>query len=127
LAANTVAGLLGFGDRERLQSIIATLIAGEADNSGDSPPDASASDTGAAFGQDDTEFTIFNTDRKLAALQTAAKMLATLNEKKSLIYFSGGLFMHWMRIPAMPVRCNRFVGHLGCAGRFHRQEVHSRS
>jgi VWFA-related protein len=79
------------GDRERLQSIVATLIAGEADNSGDSPPDASASDTGAAFGQDDTEFTIFNTDRKLAALQTAAKMLATLNEKKSLIYFSGGL------------------------------------
>jgi VWFA-related protein len=79
------------GDRERLQSIVATLIAGEADNSGDSPPDASASDTGAAFGQDDTEFNIFNTDRKLAALQTAAKMLATLNEKKSLIYFSGGL------------------------------------
>jgi VWFA-related protein len=82
------------GDRERLQSIVATLIAGEADNSGDSPPDASASDTGAAFGQDDTEFTIFNTDRKLAALQTAAKMLATLNEKKSLIYFSGGLSLN---------------------------------
>ncbi len=82
------------GDRERLQSIIATLIAGEADNSGDSPPDASASDTGAAFGQDDSEFTIFNTDRKLAALQTAAKMLSTLNEKKSLIYFSGGLSLN---------------------------------
>jgi len=82
------------GDRERLQSIVATLIAGEADNSGDSPPDASASDTGAAFGQDDTEFTIFNTDRKLAALQTAAKMLSTLNEKKSLIYFSGGLSLN---------------------------------
>jgi VWFA-related protein len=82
------------GDRERLQSIVATLIAGEADNSGDSPPDASASDTGAAFGQDDTEFTIFNTDRKLAALQTAAKMLATLNEKKSLIYFAGGLTLN---------------------------------
>jgi VWFA-related protein len=81
------------GDRERLQSIIATLIVGEADNSGDSPPDASAPDTGAAFGQDDTEFTIFNTDRKLAALQTAAKMLGTLNEKKSLIYFAGGLML----------------------------------
>jgi VWFA-related protein len=82
------------GDRERLQSIIATLIAGEADNSGDSPPDASASDSGAAFGQDDTEFTIFNTDRKLAALQTAAKMLGTLNEKKSLLYFTGGLMLN---------------------------------
>ncbi len=79
------------GDRERLQSVVATIIAGEADNSGDSAPGAGASDTGAAFGQDDTEFSIFNTDRKLAALQTAAKMLGTLNEKKLLIYFSGGL------------------------------------
>jgi hypothetical protein len=38
-----------------------------------------------------SEFTIFNNDRKLAALQTAAKMPAKLNEKKSLIFFSGGL------------------------------------
>ena len=48
-------------------------------------------DTGAAFGQDDSEFNIFNTDRQLAALQTAAKMLGQLNEKKSLIYFASGL------------------------------------
>ena len=34
-------------------------------------------DTGAAFGQDDGEFNIFNTDRQLAALQTAAKMLGS--------------------------------------------------
>ncbi len=78
-------------DRERLQTIVATLIAGEADNTGDNPPDASASDSGAAFGQDDTEFTIFSTDRKLAALQTAAKMLGSLNEQKVLICFYGGL------------------------------------
>jgi VWFA-related protein len=82
------------GDRERLESIVATLIAGEADNTGNSPPGAAASDTGAAFGQDDSEFTIFNTDRSLAALQTAAKMLATLNEKKSLIYFAAGLSLN---------------------------------
>jgi VWFA-related protein len=48
-------------------------------------------DTGAAFGQDDGEFNLFNTDRQLAALQTAAKMLGTLNEKKALIYFASGL------------------------------------
>jgi len=53
--------------------------------------DDAASDTGAAFGQDDGEFNIFNTDRQLAALQTAVKMLGTLNEKKSLIYFASGL------------------------------------
>ena len=79
------------GDRDRLQSVIATLIAGEADNTGDNPPDASASDSGAAFGQDDSEFSIFNTDRKLAALQTAAKMLGTLNEQKVLVCFYSGL------------------------------------
>src|SRR5439155_15727738 len=48
-------------------------------------------DTGAAFGQDDSEFNIFNTDRQLSALQTAAKMLGQLSEKKSLIYFASGL------------------------------------
>ena len=44
--------------------------------------DDSASDTGAAFQQDDTEFNIFNTDRQLSALETAVKMLGSLNEKK---------------------------------------------
>jgi VWFA-related protein len=79
------------GDRDKLQTIIATLVAGEADNTGDSLPGADASDNGGAFGQDDSEFNIFNTDRQLAALQTATKMLGSLNEKKSLIYFASGL------------------------------------
>ncbi len=79
------------GDRDRLQSIVATMIVGEADNMSDTNNDASAADTGAAFGQDDAEFNVFNTDRGLAALQTAAKMLGALNEKKVLIYFASGL------------------------------------
>ena len=49
------------------------------------------SDSGAAFGQDDSEFNIFNTDRQLSALQTAATMLGSLSEKKALVYFSSGL------------------------------------
>jgi VWFA-related protein len=78
-------------DRDRLESIIETLVVGEDQNSGDTTNDASSADTGAAFGQDDSEFNIFNTDRQLSALQTAAKMLGTLNEKKALIYFASGL------------------------------------
>ena len=35
-----------------------------------------------AFGQDDGEFNIFNTDRQLAALQTAAKMLGQLQREE---------------------------------------------
>jgi VWFA-related protein len=78
-------------DRDRLLSIIETLIVGEDQNSGDTVNDASSADTGAAFGQDDSEFNIFNTDRQLSALQTAAKMLGSLSEKKALIYFASGL------------------------------------
>jgi VWFA-related protein len=52
---------------------------------------AAASDTGSAFGEDDSEFNLFNTNRQLAALQTAVKMLSSLNEKKVLIYFTSGL------------------------------------
>ena len=78
-------------DRNHLLSILQTLIVGEGQGSVDSVDDASSADTGAAFGQDDSEFNVFNTDRQLSALQTAATMLGALNEKKSLIYFASGL------------------------------------
>ena len=44
-----------------------------------------------AFGQDTAEFNLFNTDRQLSALQTAVNMLRSVNERKSLVYFAGGL------------------------------------
>jgi VWFA-related protein len=78
-------------DRNKLLSILTTLIVGEGQGSIETIEDASSADTGAAFGQDDSEFNVFNTDRQLSALQTAAKMLGQLNEKKSLIYFASGL------------------------------------
>jgi VWFA-related protein len=78
-------------DRDRLLSSIETMIVGEGEGYDETDADAAAADTGAAFGQDDSEFNIFNTDRQLSALQTAAKMLGTLSEKKALVYFSSGL------------------------------------
>jgi VWFA-related protein len=78
-------------DRNKLLSILETLIVGEGQGSVETIDDASSADTGAAFGQDDSEFNVFNTDRQLSALQTAAKMLGQLSEKKSLIYFASGL------------------------------------
>jgi VWFA-related protein len=78
-------------DRNKLLSVLQTLIVGEGQGNIESVDDASSADTGAAFGQDDSEFNIFNTDRQLSALQTASKMLGNLNEKKSLIYFASGL------------------------------------
>jgi VWFA-related protein len=78
-------------DRNRLLSILQTLIVGEGQGSADSIDDSASADTGAAFGQDDSEFNVFNTDRQLSALQTTARMLAQINEKKALIYFASGL------------------------------------
>src|SRR5581483_1585697 len=78
-------------DRDRLLSILQTIAVGEGQGYDESGNDASGSDLGAAFGQDDSEFNIFNTDRQLSALQTAATMLGQVSEKKSLIYFASGL------------------------------------
>ena len=78
-------------DRNRLLSILETMIVGEGQDSAETVDDASSADTGAAFGQDDSEFNVFNTDRQLSALETAARILGHLSEKKSLIYFAGGL------------------------------------
>ena len=78
-------------DRNRLLSILQTMVVGEGQGSADSVDDSSSADTGAAFGQDDSQFNVFNTDRQLSALQTAVRMLGNVNEKKSLIYFASGL------------------------------------
>jgi VWFA-related protein len=78
-------------DRNRLLSILATIVVGEGNGLAGTVDDASSTDTGTAFGQDDSEFNVFNTDRQLSALQTAARMLGKVNEKKSLIYFASGL------------------------------------
>lgn len=78
-------------DRNRLLSILQTLTVGEDQGGQNSIQDASSADTGASFGQDDSEFNVFNTDRQLSALQTAATMLGRLNEKKALLYFASGL------------------------------------
>lgn len=81
-------------DHDKLLSIIETLIVGENQQSEDTTNDLGSGDTGAAFGQDNGEFNLFNTDRQLSALQTAAKMLGRLSEKKVLIYFASGLTLH---------------------------------
>jgi len=48
-------------------------------------------DAGQPFTADDTEYNIFNTDRRLEALRSVAEKLSHLQQKKSLIYFSSGM------------------------------------
>jgi VWFA-related protein len=83
-------------DRNRLLSILETMVVGEGQGDTATSSDDSSADTGAAFGQDDGEFNIFSTDRQLAALQTAAESLERLSEKKELLYFASGLTLSGM-------------------------------
>ena len=48
-------------------------------------------DTGDAFTADETEFNVFNTDQKLAALQGLANVLGDIPGRKALVQFSGGI------------------------------------
>ena len=80
-------------DRDQLKTIVENLPIGDmsdlsalADVGADTEED-----TGAAFVADETEFNIFNTDRKLQAIEDAVHMLATLPEKKVLLYITGGI------------------------------------
>jgi len=78
-------------DREKLEQVINKMALGDDLGFDETNSDDSTSDYGTSFGEDDSEFNLFNTDRQLAALQTAIKMLGSLNEKKVLIYLSSGL------------------------------------
>jgi VWFA-related protein len=52
---------------------------------------AVSEDTGAAFTADDAEFNIFNTDRKLAAVEALCEILEGIPGKKSIIQFTSGI------------------------------------
>jgi len=79
-------------DRELLLSIIKRFRPGESSDLAveGAAPDTEESDDNL-FVADETEFNIFNTDRKLSALETAARKLAVYPEKKALVYFSSGV------------------------------------
>jgi VWFA-related protein len=78
-------------DRDKLTKVIRGLNSGDTGTGNGSTGDDATGDTGAAYSQDDSEFNIFNTDRKLAALESAVKMLGSLPEKKALVYFASGM------------------------------------
>ena len=80
-------------DREELTAAIDNF--GDANGQGlDSAGNGDTEDTsdnGNAFSADDTEFSIFNTDRRLDAIQSLADALSGIQQKKSVIYFSSGM------------------------------------
>jgi VWFA-related protein len=49
------------------------------------------SDDASSFTSDDSEYNALNTDRELYAIRSIAKSLERVDQRKSLLYFSGGL------------------------------------
>ncbi len=85
-------------NRKLLERGVARLVPGKESQlaaMADAPPatgeEAVTEDAGAAFTADETEFNIFNTDRKLAAMQALADLLRDIPGKKSVIQFTGGI------------------------------------
>lgn len=50
-----------------------------------------SSDDSSSFVADDSEFNSLNTDRQLYAIRTVCKSIEKVEQKKSMLYFSGGL------------------------------------
>jgi VWFA-related protein len=77
-------------DRDLLLKTLKSITSTESgDTATEDLSDASTSDD--VFVPDTVQFNIFNTDRRLSALETLAKMYREFPERKSLIYFSSGV------------------------------------
>jgi VWFA-related protein len=81
------------GDRARLLHVLNRFshAEGQGMSSGATGDADGIEESGNAYTPDETEYNQFNTDRKLEALQSVCQVLAKFNQKKSLIYFSGGV------------------------------------
>ena len=85
-------------DRATLDKAIAQLVPGAASQIAN-PLYAAAQNgeydvqeyTGAAYTPDETEFNVFNTDQKLAAVEGLANVLAGIPGRKALVEFTGGI------------------------------------
>jgi VWFA-related protein len=64
---------------------------GDAGTTNSSGEEVVSQDVSAAFTPDETEFNIFNTDQKLAAVESLSKMLKDIPGRKSVIHFSSGV------------------------------------
>jgi VWFA-related protein len=85
-------------DRDRLDRAVDALLPGKeaqlaalAAATSTGIDAAVTEDTNTAFAADDTEFNAFNTDRKLASLESLADLLRDIPGKKSVLQFTSGI------------------------------------
>ena len=80
-------------DRQRIQKVLDGYTSGQGQgfDPGDTGSAEGAAETGGSFTADDTDYNVFNTDRKLEALESLMQTLGGIQQKKSIIYFSNGI------------------------------------
>jgi VWFA-related protein len=76
---------------DRLVPGVDSQLAGLASASAQEGEADVSEDVGAAWTPDDTEFNVFNTDRKLEAMQDLAGLLRAIPGKKIVMQFTGGI------------------------------------
>jgi hypothetical protein len=76
---------------EESSNLSASGSVGEAGTTSASGEEVVTQDVSDAFTPDETEFNIFNTDEKLAAVESLAEMLRGVPGRKSVIHFSSGI------------------------------------
>lgn len=80
-------------DKELLKKALAkySLSAGAGYANGMTGDTEDTADDANPFSADETEYNVFNTDRKLEALSSLAQSMSKIEQKKSIIYFSNGV------------------------------------
>ncbi len=80
-------------DRAQLKKVLQSfnMGAGAGFEEGSTGTTEGTADNANSFTVDDTEYNIFNTDRRLEALRTIALQVASVPQQKALIYFSSGM------------------------------------
>lgn len=80
-------------DRELLKTQLLAFSSGSGQGfeEGSNGSTEGTPDSAQPFTADDTEYNIFNTDRRLEELRSVAERLSHVQQKKSLIYFSSGM------------------------------------
>lgn len=76
---------------EESSALAAAGTVGEAGTTNAAGEEVVSEDVSAAFTPDETEFNIFNTDEKLAAIESLARMLRNVPGRKSVIHFTSGV------------------------------------
>ena len=84
------------GDREQVKAALGQFVAVDAVGFETPAAETAATDetaaaTGEATTSDSAEYDLFNNDARLRALRTLADALAPVEQKKSILYFSGGM------------------------------------